>query len=164
MPAGKLGSLAAPIYFLNMRDERYPVGYYILAPYSDFPTPEGGLRYTADDFAQVDRLQKILLDQELQRAEREHIRQELVMRPLRQKVRDRLYQTMTSGGTSQYEKDFIHDWFKLRDEKRSKHEQNFYHRNLYLHAREMDAAPNRQPNEEKVDLQRVYDRIMVTDG
>jgi hypothetical protein len=152
MPAGKLGSLSAPVYFLNMRDERYPVGYYILAPYSDFPTPEGWIRYCADDWHQVGRLQRILLAQELERARREHIREHLVMEPLRKKTRDSIYSTMVSSSTSPEMRDFLRDWLKLREDKRKKHEENLYHRTLYLHAMEYDARPGRRDNEESVNL------------
>ena len=145
---GKLGSLSAPVYFINQRDDKYPTGYYILAPYSEFQTPEGWLRYTADTLAEVDRLQKILLCQELERARREHIHESVVMDPLRKIVRDRLYARMTSSESSEFEKDFIREYMKLRDDKRRKHADRFYHRNLFLHAREMDARPGRKDNEE----------------
>lgn len=145
---GKLGSLAAPVYFVNQCDDKYPTGYYILAPYSSFPTPHGWLRYEADDLRQVDRLQKILLQQELDRAQRENIREEMVFGPLRQIVRDRLYARMTSSSCSEYEKDFIREYLKLREEKRRKHEERFRHTTLYLHAREMDSRQGRKPNEE----------------
>jgi hypothetical protein len=145
---GKLSSMAAPVYFVNQRDPNYATGYYVLAPYSDFPTPAGWLRYEADDLRQVDRLQKILLSQELDRARREHIRHEAVFGPLKQLVRDKLYARMTSDSTSQYEKDFIREYLKLREEKRAKHAERFYHRTLALHAREYDARPGRKPNQE----------------
>jgi len=145
---GKLGSLAAPIYFVNQRDELYPTGYYILAPYSDFPTPWGWLRYEAETLSEVDRLQKILLQQELERARRENIRFDLVMAPLKQLVRDRLYSRMTSSDCGAYERDFIREYLKLREDKRAAHAQTFKLTTLYLHAREMDARKGRDPNKE----------------
>jgi hypothetical protein len=156
---GKLSSLAAPVYFINQCDDHYPIGYYILAPYSNFPTPYGWLRYEADDLRQVDRLQKILLSQELDRARREHIREEVVFAPLKQKVRDSLYARMISGSTSEYEKDFIRDYLAVREEKRAKHAERFYHRGLFMHAREMDATSGRKPNEEVCIISDVEKRL-----
>ena len=62
---------------------------------------------------------------------------------------------MTSSASTQYEKDFLREWLKLRDEKkRIKYAQILEHAQMYLHAREFD-TPGRRSDEERVNTDRL---------
>jgi len=152
---GKLSSLSTVIFFVNGKDPNYPVGYHMLAPYSQFETPWGWDRREATDLREVDMLQAVLLRQEKEKWEKELLHDEVVFGRLRDKVRDNLQQALTSGASSEFEKDFIREYLKLRIEKREKHRANFEHRSLYLHAREFDTPKGREMNEESVSLDRL---------
>lgn len=151
---GKLGSLDAPIYFINYRDPAHPPGYLMLAPYSDFPTPAGYSREVADDLPAVDRLQKRLQQQEYREWEQETERDLNGLRTRFEASRDRLYARMTSSSCPPYERDFIENYLRLQDEKREKHRRNFECRNAYLWARENDIPKGRRANEESFNVER----------
>lgn len=151
---GKLGSLDAPIYFVNHRDPAHPPGYIMMAPYSDFPTPDGYSREIADDLPSVDRLQKRLQQQEYREWEQEAERDMEGLRMRFAASRDRLYARMTSSSCSAHERDFIRGYLQLQDEKRDKHRVRFECRNAYLWARENDIAKGRQANEESFNADR----------
>ncbi len=151
---GKLGSLDAPIYFVNHRDPRHPPGYIMMAPYSDFPTPDGYSREVADDLPAIDRLQKRLQEQEYREWEQEAERDMAGLEARFARTRDFLYRRMTSAGCSAYERDFCEGYLKLQDEKREKHRRNFECRNAYLWARENDIAKGRSANEESFNPER----------
>lgn len=152
---GKLSSLSSPVYFVNAKDPNYPVGYHVLAPYSEMPAPYGWERRVADTLGDVDKLQDVLLQQEKRRWSRELLHDEVAFGTLRDKVRDTLYARMTSSDCPEYEKEFIRNYLKLRIDKRTRHRNNFEHRTLFLHAREFDTAKGRKDNEESVNLDRL---------
>ena len=152
---GKLSTLSRPVYFVNHKDPNYAEGHVILAPYSDFQTPEGWSRHECEDLGQVDELQKRLTEQEKRKAERDIFREEAVFGAMRQRVRDDLYAKLVSGETSEYEKEFIREYLKLRDEKRGKYRDFFGRRSVILYAREYDIPTGRKDNEEKANLDRL---------
>jgi hypothetical protein len=156
---GKLSTLSTVIYFVNKLDPNYPQHYHVLAPYSSFATPWGWERREADDLPSVDQLQRTLENQERRKAERDIFREETVFSQLRNRVRDSLYERMVSDSTSQYEKDYIREYLKLREEKRHKYQQRFRERALYLAARENDARPGRKPNEEVTVMSDIEKRL-----
>jgi hypothetical protein len=147
---GFLGTLDAPIYFRNHRDPNHPEGYLMLAPYSDFPTPYGYSREVARTLPDIDRLQKILCEQERQAFERDHIYDQVLVGQKQREITDRLRQRMVSSSTSPYDRDIIAAYLELKEEKREKHAQRFRERNMYLYAREHDSH-GRSPDAERVD-------------
>ena len=138
----KPGTIEPVIYF------RFPDGHLTLAPYSDFPTPEGAIREGAETLSQVDRLQERLVAQERVEWEREVETDAARFQTRMDEVRDRLYARMTSSSTSEYEKEFIKLYLQLRNEKRAKYQQRWLERTAYLHAREFDIGNRRADVEE----------------
>lgn len=142
----KAGCIEPVIFF------RYPNGHLTLAPYSDFPTPEGSIREGADTLAQVDILQERLVAQEREEWAKEVEVDEARFQTRMDEVRDRLYARMTSSSTPAYEKEFIGLYLKLRNEKRHRHRQRWLERTAYLTAREFDIGNRAADSEEfKVD-------------
>lgn len=152
MTMRKMGSLEPVIYFINHLDRSHPEGFHVLAPYSSFPTPEGYERAAAETLADVDRLQRILIEQERREWEREAIVNEVLVAERRQAVRDRLYARMIGAGTSEYEREFIRLYLELREDKRERYRQRFMERTAFLWAREMDARRDRRVDAERVNL------------
>ena len=138
----KPGTIEPVIYF------RFSDGHLMLAPYSDFPTPENAIREGAETLAQVDRLQERLVAQEKLEWEREVETDSARFQTRMDEVRDRLYARMTSSSTSEYEKEFIKLYLQLRNEKRAKYQQRWLERTAYLHAREFDIGNRRADVEE----------------
>ena len=138
----KPGTIEPVIYF------RFPDGHLTLAPYSDFPTPEGAIREGAETLSQVDRLQERLVAQERVEWEREVETDSARFQTRMDEVRDRLYARMTSSSTSEYEKEFIKLYLQLRNEKRAKYQQRWLERTAYLHARQFDIGNRRADVEE----------------
>ncbi len=147
---GFLGTLDAPIYFRNYRDPNHPEGYLMLAPYSEFPTPHGYTREVARTLSEVDKLQKILCEQERRDCEREQIHDEVMIGARQRELTDKLRQKMVSSSTTPYDHDLIGAYLELKIEKRARHAQRFQERSMYLYAREMDSH-GRSPNAERVD-------------
>jgi hypothetical protein len=152
---GKLGTASAIEYFLCRRDPIRAPGYVILAPYSGARCPDGYTREFADDLASVDRLQATLLSQEKRQWESEQIVEEELIRARQQRVVDRLRQLMCSSSTSPYERDFIAAYLVSREEKRQKFRDFYEHRVAYLNVLAHECPPDRKPNEEKVNLDRM---------
>lgn len=137
------------IYFRNH------AGRLFLAPYSDFATPPGCDREYADSLYKVHELERRLVAQEREQWEREALQEEIRNSRVTD-IRDRLYQRMCSGSTDAYEKDFIREWLKLRDDrKRKKYADILTQRNMYLTALHYDTPKDRRVDEESVNLDRV---------
>jgi hypothetical protein len=152
---GKLGSASAIEYFCNRRNPSHPPGFLILAPYSSAPMPYGYTREFADDLPSVDRLQSTLLSQEKRDWESERLTSETVMAERQRAVVDRLRQLLCSSATSPYEREFIAAYLQLRDEKRDKYRKVWEHRVAYLSVLAHETPKGRDPNEERVDLDRL---------
>jgi len=146
----KLGSLEPVVFFKNYRDPAHPPGYLMLAPYSDFPTPPGYSREHADNLPDIDKLQRVLCEQERRAAEEEFLHDETILGRKYAEITDKLRQKMVSSSTTPYEREFIQIYLRLREGKRQKHAQRFQERVCYLWAREMDSH-NRPVDSERVD-------------
>jgi hypothetical protein len=146
-PMHKLGTLTPCIYFVNHRDPRHPEGYIMLAPYTDCPTPEGYSRHEAGTLADIDTLQRRLLEQCQREWEQEMSLDEAQWRSRWDAITDRLHARLVSSSTSEYDKAFIREYIKLRVEKRDRHRQRFTERTAYIYAREMDLGSRRADEE-----------------
>ena len=139
------------VYFVRGTD-----GFIMLAPYTAMPTLPGYRREVANTLGEVDVLQRKLIEQETRALEQERVTEEAAYGKMSEAVRDRLYARMTSTATDEYEKDFIREYLKLRDEnKRKKYAEAFEHRRMYLWAREFDSPKDRRSDEERVDVDRI---------
>lgn len=94
----------------------------------------------AGTLAEVDRLQKRMVEQEMKVrrgwAERDELTYALQWRV----TGDRLRSRMISKDCSPYERDFIQAYLQLREEKRDRHRQRWTETVMYLHARENDSG------------------------
>jgi hypothetical protein len=152
---GKLGTLDAPMYFVNHRDPAHPPGFIMMAVYSDQPTPDGYSREYATTLKEVDRLQFTLLEQERRQWERDAQVSDSFMLARRRAIYDWLCSKMVSSSTSPFERDAIAAYLKLKEEKRDKHRNNLEHRMAYLYQVAHELPRNRRANEERVDLDRL---------
>lgn len=134
---------------------RYPDGHLTLAPYSECPTPDDAIREEANTLPEIDRLQKQLVQQEYERCEAEAEANESLARAGKQRVYDSLYSKLVSTATTEYERDFIREYLKLREEKRAKYHSRFQLDRAYLWARENDVGKRKHESEEKVLLDRI---------
>ena len=145
----KPGCVAPVIFF------RYPNGHLTLAPFSDCPTPDGAIKEEADTLPAIDKLVDILRKQEYESSEREMCNDMNLAATKDKEIRDRIYQRMTSGSTSEYEKEFLRLYLSLRDErKRVTYRQRFMEQQWYLAAREQDLG-DRPADREIVNLDKV---------
>jgi hypothetical protein len=151
----KPGTIEPIVYFVNHADPNHPVGYIILAPYSECPAPNGYQKEGVDTLSGVDRLEKILVDQERRDWEREAEYNEKLIGEKKSEIRDRLYAKMTSSSTDPWEKEFIRLYLYLREEKKQKYQQRYLERTAYLWARHNDTPKGRGVDEEKVSLDRI---------
>lgn len=93
----------------------------------------------AGTLAEVDRLQKRMIQQEYQQQQRAIENDERMGAKVHASVASRLYQRMLSSETSEYEKEFIRIYLRTRDDKREKHRKRFEMDQLYFEAREFDS-------------------------
>lgn len=131
-----------------------PLGYVLMSPYSGCPAPAGYCQEEARSLTEVDRLEKTLQQQEYENAEREGQTHEEYLAPLREQTRSNLMSKIFSAATSDYEKDFIREFLKLRADHPKK---KFYAEqfNCYLTARHFDTPKGRRVDEEKVSIDRI---------
>lgn len=101
--------------------------------YSDWEWREAGT------LADVDRLQKRLVDQENRRSN--HMAQTVGdrSRAITDAVADNLRQRMCSSATSAFEREFIGLYLKLREDKRETYRQRLTEAQWFMWAREMDS-------------------------
>jgi hypothetical protein len=136
-----LGTLEPVIYFRNAR------GHVMLAPYSSMPTPAGYEREEAGSLPEIDKLIALLSAQETRQLRAEHEREEAIGELVRNKVRDNLMQRLCSSETSAMERDFIHGYLALQEDKRIARHAKYSEYVFYLHARDFDLG-NRGAGEE----------------
>lgn len=135
----KFGTLTPVIYFVAHRCPRgHAEGYIMLAAYSAQPTPPGYSREYADTLSAIDALTDRLNEQTRREFEAEHEAFYGAEHLVRKEIADRLYSTLASSSTSEFEKDFIREYLKLRPERREKHRRSFECRAAYIWAREHD--------------------------
>jgi hypothetical protein len=127
----------------------------MLAPYTACPTPPGYSREEAGTLPDVYKLQTRLQEQELEDAKREAAFDERQFLTRIQAVRSRLVERMVSSSTSPYEREFIGNWLKLRDEKREHYRKIFEQRQFYLRSLEFDAPKGRRDDEESFNAERM---------
>jgi hypothetical protein len=153
---GKLGSASVVIYFVNHTDPKSPLGYIALAPYSGCPPPEGWSVHEADDLPSVRRLEKSMQEQEIRFHVQDYLREQQGIGKLQSKVRERLYAKLFSNSTSEYEKDYIREWIKLKDEQKAEKYRKMYEdRILILHQLHYDIPKDRDANEEVAEVDRI---------
>ena len=153
---GKLGSASAVIYFVNHTDPRHWPGYIMLAPYSEFHTPEGYSREVADDLPSLRKLEQRMNNDATREWREEYFYSETGLFAFQEKKRAELRSKMYSAATTPYERDFIEEWLKLKDEKkRDRYKEFFEHRQIVLHQLHYDTPKDRDADEEKVDLDRI---------
>lgn len=137
------GTIEPIVYF------RYPSGHLTLAPYSSFPTPSDAIREEADTLSKVDALLIVLQRQEHERGEQELQAEEDRFAPARASLRDRIYARISSGATTEYEKEFLRLYLQLRDDrKRTMYQQRLLEYQMYLYARDNDLGSRRADTEE----------------
>lgn len=94
----------------------------------------------AGTLAEIDALQKRLVEQERREAERNAEVDDARSRMIWEKVGASLRARMVSSSTSEYEKEFIRLYLELREERRARHRQRWLERTSYLWAREFDSG------------------------
>jgi hypothetical protein len=117
-------------------------GNISLPPSDDTRCPEGYQRCEANTLAEVDALQKRLQAATYARCQQERMRDEVAFAESRQRVIDNIHSRIASAATTQYEKDFLREYIKLREEKREKYRQRFACDTAYLELRENDHPRN----------------------
>lgn len=114
-------------------------GAILIPPTSDIPCPPQCIeRYCTsirDVESLVRRMQQIAMDE----ADRAGVRQQIVWEPKMQAIRDDLLAKMHSAAVGEWEREFIREWLKLRDEKKKEHYARlFEHRRVVAEALEFD--------------------------
>lgn len=141
------GTLRPCIYFVRSSDM-----YAILAPMEI----GGGLELAkmvferkykrewmwceATTLPEIDALQKRLSNQEVFEAEKKVRVNSLMRDTVFKATGEALRAQMVSAATSQWEKDWIREYLKLRGDKRDRYRDSLAHHNYYIMAREMDSG------------------------
>lgn len=100
--------------------------------------PPGYDRFEANTLEEVDKLQRDLQEQTYHRQHAEWEHDEATWASCRATVVESLQRTLASSATTQYERDFIHSYLQLREEKRAKYRSRFICDKAFLEMREMD--------------------------
>lgn len=104
--------------------------------------PRGYDRAEANTLDEVDKLQRRLQEATYRRNQAEIEHDESIWQAARQSVLDSLRATLASSATTQYERDFIHAYLALREEKRAAYRQRFACDRAFLEMREYDKPRN----------------------
>lgn len=152
----KPGCIEPIIYFTN-RD-----GYHMLASYTGQPTPEGWMRHDdADTLPAARKLQDILVAQSRREWEAEEQYDRAQVQRNEDAMRDKFNEAIASSETNEYNKDFLRNWMKLRDErKREKYRKIYEQRQAYLYSLEYD-SPGRNVDEESFNVEK---HTVTSDG
>ena len=155
------GTLRPVIYFTNVRDPGFPVGYVILAPSEVGKDPVEFAHYayesdgrgrsfrdrgwawgeTDGSLSAVDALQKKLISQEREKHEKAAERDEEFTAFVFQQTGEALRARMVSSDTTPFERDAIRYYLQMRDEKRDQHRHAIEHHGIYfIAARELDSS------------------------
>jgi hypothetical protein len=114
-------------------------GAILIPPTSDIPCPSHSNEHYCHTIRDVESLVRRMQQAALDEAERAGIRQSIVWEPKMQAIRDDLLSKMHSAATTPWEREFIREWLKLRDErKKEKYAQLFEHRRVVAEALEYD--------------------------
>ena len=117
-------------------------GEILLPPSDDIPCPPDCIAREANTLAEVDRLQGRLQQATYERCQRELMRDEQALAESRERVRASITARIASAATTDYEKEFLREYIKLREEKRDKYRQKFACDVAYLEMRENDKPRN----------------------
>jgi hypothetical protein len=117
-------------------------GTISLPPEDSTPCPPGYDRREANTLAEVDRLQSRLQRATYERCQRELMRDEQACAESRERARASITARIASAATTDYEKEFLREYIKLREEKRDKYRQKFACDVAYLEMRENDKPRN----------------------
>jgi len=106
----------------------------------------------AGTLQELDRLQQRLTDQEVRKNQGRAAAAGMSRDQAFKVTGDALRARMVSSSTSAFERDFIREYLKMRDEKRPKYQNALTEHNYYIFAREMNTGT------------RVEDRMPTQDG
>src|SRR5580693_6641670 len=112
--------MAIPLRYFERRD-----GTLLLPPSDNIPCPPDCIDREANTLAEVDALQRRLQAATYERCQRELANDEAAFSEARSRVVANITTRIASSATTQYEKDFLREYIKLREEKRDKHRQRF---------------------------------------
>jgi len=127
-------------------------GTVLLPPDSATPCPRDCIEREANTLAEVEALERRLQLASRCVAEQEVERDDAVFAASRERVRADLTTTLASSHTDPFEKEFIREYLKLRDEKRARHRQRFLERQSYLMALAHDESKSADSMLDKLDL------------
>jgi hypothetical protein len=132
----KVGTLNPVVYFENN------VGHIILPGSRDDVNIgwKGYVRMEAETLPQIDRLAQRIDDQERRLLQSQLEHDEAVFSYRRGKTRESLLRTMSSGRTSEYEKDFIREYLKVSDERKRQLYSGHKRMQSFFEAREFDGS------------------------
>jgi hypothetical protein len=127
---------------IHLRYFERPNGDLLLPPDDSTPCPADCIDREANTLAEVDALQRRLQAATYARCQSELIHDEAAFAESRQRVIDNIHSRIASSATTQYEKDFLREYIKLREEKREKYRARFACDAAYLELRENDRPRN----------------------
>jgi hypothetical protein len=114
----------------------------LLPPDDATACPPDCILREANTLAEVDILQKRLQAATYARCQDELARDESAFAEVRARVISNITARIASSTTTQYERDFLREYIKLREEKREKYRQRFACDTAYLELRENDKPRN----------------------
>lgn len=136
-----MGQLNPVVYFINAQGEIWlPPSTAQAIEIRDRMRARGFELREANSLDKIDQLQKELYNQEMRKREYDLERMERMGVDVRRAVRDRLKARMVSSACSPYERDFIHYYLMLSDEKREHFRKKFMCDNIYFEQREHDSS------------------------
>lgn len=148
-----LGTLRPIIFYENRADENRPIGFVMLAPETDTPkyyVPKGFEVREAGTLADVTKLQKKLIEQDMLERDIELETYKQQSGPAREEKRKQLVKLMTSSDTSEDDKKFLEAYLQVREDRRAKYEQRFAERTAYLNILAFDESKAQQEIIDKV--------------
>lgn len=104
-------------YFVHHTADSHAENKIALPPDSQTPCPPGYEEREANTLAEVDRLQSWLQEIEYGKLQREGERDAAMWHQRLEDSKSRLRTRAASSTTTAYEREFIQEWLKLRDEK-----------------------------------------------
>jgi hypothetical protein len=117
-------------------------GEVSLPPTDDTPCPPQYERREANTLAEVDALQRRLQAATYARCQQELMRDEQAFVEARERTRSSLTARIASAATSEYEREFLREYIRLREDKREKYRSRFTCDVAYLEMRENDKPRN----------------------
>lgn len=129
-------------YFVHAHADAHAENKISLPPDASTPCPPGYEEREANTLAEVDRLQRWLQTIEYEKLQREGQRDASQWAERLEAANSRLRTRAASSATTAYEREFIAEWLKLRDEKQREHYRQRFEVDMAAHsyfaAREFD--------------------------